>query len=581
MAFFGAVDSRPYLFYMTISLLSAQRFHPAAGFFALVPTGKSAEWGSYARRLSDGQVQLMDLPPEASDNFAAPNGGASYSRFTFHRHAMPQLLVRRGFAYSINLDPDVLCTRPWDLSLLPQVQLIAGRRVGTTRRTLEWLQAMVSGTCAETAEPPDGRCSEEAVAARRRTAKRLLTGGSLGVTPASLGQTPEFNGGVLVFNNLRAVREDWLSRCLALYGHVRDVVEGDQDLLSLVLAANLTLPRTELPTVYNYAFRRDRERLPHSIGKQLRHGLFVRIAVNVHFVQDGKPWQLQNMTVYPIWLLGARAHHVHEWMRLAKRHSAALFDVGWTQQEREAFGPTAALLQSTSRPVLGGVLDAEALRLCRCFLRGGDRRADPLLLLQQAAAAEARGGGGEPAGAGASPPADRKSEWDLYRDVLIRERAALLEACSDGTPPSEQEQALCNREWNVQTGSAEASTAARLAIRLGGASAPGEMGEPARGTVGVGKGEEPQRVGSSDARASKARAVRPALVEVEMGNHLAARAEAGRPHGRRAGNATRAARRQAHVQTRELGSHPHTRAHAHPRRAKRVRDGDVQNSRVH
>jgi hypothetical protein len=280
------------------------------------------------------------------------------------------------------------------------------------------------------------------------------------------------------------------------------------------------------------------------------------------------------MTVYPMWLLAARAHHVHEWTRLAKSRAAALSGVEWTQQERESFGPTAALLRSTSRPALGGLLDEEALRLCRCFLRGigRDRRADPLLLMQQAAAAEARGGGG----GGASPSVDVKGERDAYRDLLLRERAALQEACSDGTAPSEREQALCSREWSVPVGSAEASTAARLAIRLGGASA--EASRPAGGRRGAGEREKAPPVGRSDARVSEARDMGPAHAQAEMGAGLGASGKAGRPHGRRASNSTRVARRQAHARAHARDSHPH--AHAHPRRAERNRDEDAQDSRM-
>ena len=37
VAFFGAVDSRPLLFLMSVALLSTRRYHPQAGFFILVP----------------------------------------------------------------------------------------------------------------------------------------------------------------------------------------------------------------------------------------------------------------------------------------------------------------------------------------------------------------------------------------------------------------------------------------------------------------------------------------------------------------------------------------------------------------
>lgn len=119
---------------------------------------------------------------------------------------------------------------------------------------------------------------------------------------------------------------------------MRDIVEGDQDLLSLVLASNLSLPRTELPTVYNYAFRRDRERLPYAIGRRLRHGMFARVAVNIHFVQDGKPWEAQNLTRYPMWLSAARVWHVKEWWDLARKLSPGLAGLSWTAAEMASFG---------------------------------------------------------------------------------------------------------------------------------------------------------------------------------------------------------------------------------------------------
>lgn len=589
IAFFGAVDSRPYLFYMVISLLSAHRFHPAAGYFVLVPPGKAAEWEGYAASLSEGNVRLLDLPEEAEGNFAATEERTGYSRFTFHRHAVPQLLIRRGFAYSINMDPDVLCTRPWDWSVLLQVELIGGRRVGSTKRTLEWLQTMMSGSCTE---PTNGgeqsRCSEAAVKARQETAKMLLTGGSLGVTPASLSKTPELNGGVLVFNNLRAVREDWLARCLALYGYVRDIVEGDQDLLSLVLASNLSLPRAEMPTVYNYAFRRDRERLPHAIGRQLRHGMFVQVAVNVHFVQDGKPWQWQNLTVYPMWLLAARAYHAYQWIRLAKSRSPALAEVKWSKKESLSFASTDTLLRSTSRPTLSSVLDLEALRLCRCFLRGitKDKKADQVLQ-EQAAAAKARSGSGQGDASEVEDPIVGRTDASIaaYRDRLIREREELLEACSDGMAPSAQERAMCTEEWNVPTGSAGASTAARLALRHGGTQALSGVGtgtsSGAAATLGrvensLGKGSLGKSghntgttwgAGPKHAKRlkldGKANAMKALKIEAS-----ATALDSDQAYARRA-NSSRTLRRHAHGHARESPRHSH--AHTpHPRNAIRM-----------
>ena len=67
-------------------------------------------------------------------------------------------------------------------------------------------------------------------------------------------------------------------------------VARKRSLAGLLLAAEPELPRYSLPTVYNYAFRRDRERLPYAIARLLRHGFVGSHIMNIHFVADGKPW---------------------------------------------------------------------------------------------------------------------------------------------------------------------------------------------------------------------------------------------------------------------------------------------------
>ena len=53
---------------------------------------------------------------------------------------MPEILAAHGYSWSINLDPDVIATGPWDLRSLLDVKLIAGRPVGRGSRTVRWLQ---------------------------------------------------------------------------------------------------------------------------------------------------------------------------------------------------------------------------------------------------------------------------------------------------------------------------------------------------------------------------------------------------------------------------------------------------------
>ena len=88
------------------------------------------------------------------------------------------------------------------------------------------------------------------------------------------------------------------------------------------LTAEPSFGRYLLPSVYNYAFRRDRERLPYTLAHRLRHGLVGHFKssgtrgelIMVHFVQDGKPWQPQQLTSYLVAACGAPfPHHRLAW----------------------------------------------------------------------------------------------------------------------------------------------------------------------------------------------------------------------------------------------------------------------------
>ena len=214
VAFFGAVDSRPLLFLMSVALLSTRRFHPQAGFFILVPVEHVVPWTHLVRGWTGGAVRLLALERAAAADFGSQDGG--YSRMTFHRHRVPEMLVQQGFAYSVNLDPDVLCVQPWDLRILCKVGLIAGRRVGKGSRTVGWLQQRLSHL---------GQPTDEA---------GLLSflNSTLGITTEALSRIPEINGGVVVFNNLRATRERWFHAVRERFSLLANVVEGDQDLIS-------------------------------------------------------------------------------------------------------------------------------------------------------------------------------------------------------------------------------------------------------------------------------------------------------------------------------------------------------------
>ena len=231
VAFFGAVDSRPLLFFISVTLLSVRRFHPRAGFFVLVPKREAGPWAPLLRSWTGGAVQLLELEDEAAKDFGNQRADG-YSRMTFHRHRVPELLVQQGFAFSINLDPDILCVQPWDLRILCNVGLVGGRRVGKGSRMIRWLQDQLISR---------GRPADPSGLAG-------FLNQTLGITPKALSRIPEINGGVVVFNNLRAIREQWLGIIRQRFHSLADIVEGDQDLISapsmlLIRPLAVDLPR--------------------------------------------------------------------------------------------------------------------------------------------------------------------------------------------------------------------------------------------------------------------------------------------------------------------------------------------------
>lgn len=460
VAFFGAADSRAVLFFVSVALESVRRFHPQSGYHVLVPaaeSGADSRWSALLRSWSDGHVKPLKLPETFVRAFTTPGEVPGYSPMTFLRHAVPQLLAERGFRFSVNLDPDVLCVRAWDLSVLLQVKLIAGRPVGNGVRTASWLQERT----ATVADSSHGSSTSQL------NVSSLLE--SVGLSRSQLSHAAELNGGVLVFNNSAAVQLRWAQTFARFYARLRTVVEGDQDLVSLLLAAKPSFPRRPLPTVYNYAFRRDRERLPYAVAHRLRHGLFAKQAINVHFVMDGKPWQVQELDVrhYPMWQLAARLHHVYEWLSVARTLKPRLPSLRLSREEKQLVGVAGleVLRASAMRNAsLARLADAETRRRCRCFLRslGQDRKAEPTSLLRgagvqgdqattPAAVAKQRrslltacGGGG-----GSLPLGEAKRCRSDLQAISAKFHCALSAYHTGGTPRYSRESANCTGAANT------------------------------------------------------------------------------------------------------------------------------------
>ena len=446
VAFFGAVDSRPHLFLQIVALQSVRRFHPGSGFFVLLPEARIASWRGLMNQWSDGHVNALPLAAASMrQHFVMPSPG--YSAMTFHRHRVPQMLLKLGYQYSVNLDPDVLCSRPWDLRVLQRVALLGGRPVGSSARTAQWLQDERHSDSSS-----DGASASSVAVAGSSTRSLMLANGEnvtqflqrvLGLSRTRLAATREFNGGVLIFNNTEAARVEWGETMARYHALLRHVVEGDQDLIGLVLASKPTLKHYLLPTTYNYAYRRDRERLPYAVSHRLRHGLFEQQIVNVHFVVDGKPWQQQELEYYPLWLLSVRVHHLHDWLNVARAVRPRLESsaVAFTQAERNILGKAAfeALRPGATREAngtLAALVDEDAHRRCRCFMHSlaKDKKADPLHLL-----------------VGATQLPDNVAA--AARALVTKQRSQLSMACGSNRRAahrSDAERRQCNEELSAR-----------------------------------------------------------------------------------------------------------------------------------
>ena len=452
VAFFGAVDSRPLLFLQVVALQSVRRYHPSSGFFVMMPEARVANWSTLLGLWSANSVKPLALRAEtARQQFIMASSG--YSAMTFHRHHVPEMLNERGYRFGINLDPDVVCSRPWDLRILTRVKLLGGRPVGTNARTATWLQTLQNESSGHA-----GNTQENVTSILYR---------ELGLTPERLQATKELNGGVLVFNNSEAARVGWGGVLARYHAKLRTIVEGDQDLIGLLLAAEPTFQRYYLPTTYNYAYRRDRERLPYAIAHRLRHGLVEQQIVNVHFVVDGKPWQRQTLAAYPLWLLTARLHHLKDWLSLARATRPRLLSqtVQLSASEREMLGAPAfeAMRHGASRNgTLKALVDGSSHRRCRCFIRSlsQDKKSDPLELL---------------IGTTKLP----KDVAEAAQNIVRKQRQTMLSACGGHRKDQvdADERRLCEVELGARAALFKCALAAARAGQAVHRSAAGASGE--------------------------------------------------------------------------------------------------------
>ena len=174
--------------------------------------------------------------------------------------------------------------------------------------------------------------------------------------------------------------------------------------------------------------------------------MFGQAAINIHFVMDGKPWQRQNLTVYPAWLATARLYQIFQWQQLAQALQPGLHELQLTTSELRTLGP-----EALRRPLRG------------CFKRSNET----LIGLSM----DGRGWPAAAFHASAPNPKPIRARYCKRRRALLQHVAAADRHGADATPrrlvpsPERRRQVLAQR---------------RLLLRVCGGSKRASKGETRR-----------------------------------------------------------------------------------------------------
>eukprot|EP00966_Prymnesium_polylepis_P082712 1915170-Prymnesium_polylepis.1 len=157
------------------------------------------------------------------------------------------------------------------------------------------------------------------------------------------------------------------------------------------------IPYSQLHPEYNHGFGRDREvPLGPIVGRRLRHGIFTGALVNAHFVQDGKPWQTQNLSAYPTWLALARVYYLVDWLQIAHHNIA-----NGTASRMQSIVPLLPASNLRAANLVEATVNFSVRQDCVCFLRAlrreGEASLTRVLETEVSEAHTARMGRGRPA----------------------------------------------------------------------------------------------------------------------------------------------------------------------------------------
>lgn len=263
MAIFATADDK-YVPACTMALRSFQRWFPDCSYF-LLGTRAAMSQRSIAL-LERYKIELIDV--DLAHRFrrsACCDNGNAVERF--YLFSGPELLWAKGYRYSLSVDGDVFCSRPFDLqALCDGVEGFRGRAIGTLARTLRNKQRQQH----QKFDFEDWRVRDV-----------------LGMDENHCRSRWEVNSGVLVWNNMAMARHRLAEQAARVFDACGRCFCGDQELLAFTAAA-CGLPFTEMDDTFNFRFFEGAAQPDPRLIEQMRRGECNRIRI-VHFVFS-KPW---------------------------------------------------------------------------------------------------------------------------------------------------------------------------------------------------------------------------------------------------------------------------------------------------
>ena len=180
--------------------------------------------------------------------------------------------------------------------------------------------------------------------------------------------------------------------------------------------------------------------------------MFGQAAINIHFVMDGKPWQRQNLSTYPMWLAVGRMYQVYLWHQLAQALQPSLQELHLTQDEQESLGPVGLrrpLLHTASKrsnATLVGLVGGRTRLGCRCYLRSlaADAENDPSAVLREESRLDAPPTGGPAAERAAVALLERR------RRQVQAQRRLLLRVCGGTKRSAKGEARRCSEAMETE-----------------------------------------------------------------------------------------------------------------------------------